>query len=154
MKRFKRKFFPPITFDISNDELHYHNDDIMVTSWIPENSDMGVAKAVSVFFLKEGFQISKKFDKKGNFLYWYCDIIAIEQNTQENSITFVDLIADVVVLPNGQVELIDLDEFADAIEKNIIEREYIAQAVRSMHNLLEYIYKQDFPPKNAKKYFK
>mgnify|MGYP000358628231 CR=1 FL=1 len=53
-------------------------------------------------------------------VYWYCDIIETHYDEKENIYTFNDLLIDVIVYPDGQVEVLDMDEFADAMEQGIL----------------------------------
>lgn len=77
-------------------------------------------------------------------VYWYCDIIQTEYDANTNSYTFNDLLIDVVVYPDGQVEVLDMDEFADAMEQGILSVGTIAHAMRSTDDLLHTIYAGEF----------
>ena len=46
----------------------------------------------------------------GSLLYWYCDIVEYEYRPEDNSLTSLDLLADVIICPDGFVKVIDLDE--------------------------------------------
>ena len=59
-----------------------------------------------------------KFYGEGNvFRYWYCDIIKTEYRKEDNSYLFTDLLADVVVFPDGSVRVVDLDEVSEALDQ-------------------------------------
>lgn len=84
--------------------------------------------------------MSKVFDNAGQMVYWYCDIIETHYDEKENIYTFNDLLIDVVVYPDGQVEVLDMDEFADAMEQGILSVGTIAHAMRATDDLLHTIY--------------
>jgi hypothetical protein len=50
----------------------------------------------------------------------------------------------VVVYPDGYVKVLDLDELAIAIEKNLCDPELIAEALRKLDKLLNLIYDDKF----------
>ena len=88
--------------------------------------------------------MSKVFDNAGQMVYWYCDIIETHYDEKENTYTFNDLLIDVVVYPDGQVEVLDMDEFADAMEQGILSVGTIAHAMRATDDLLHTIYAGEF----------
>ena len=47
---------------------------------------------------------------------------------------------DVIIYPNGEVKVVDLDEAADAVEQGLMSKELLVQALRITNNLLNYIY--------------
>ena len=56
----------------------------------------------------------------------------------------IDLLADVLVYPDGQVKVVDLDELADAVEQKLISQELLLTALRQLNTLLEHIYSGRF----------
>ena len=70
--------------------------------------------------VKENWSITTMFDENNKIIQWYIDI------TKQNSIDgnanpfFDDLYLDVVVLPTGEIFLLDEDELKEALDKNII----------------------------------
>ena len=47
---------------------------------------------------------------------------------QNNTYTFNDLLADVIIHKNGQVEVVDLDELADAYKDGLITKSQLDMA--------------------------
>jgi predicted RNA-binding protein associated with RNAse of E/G family len=154
-KRYKKKLFPPAIIDISSDILYFFNKELMVTGWAPEVDDPteGVASVISFIFLEKGFQISKKFDKNNTFLYWYCDIIDVESDQENNIYTITDLVVDVVVYPDNYVRIIDLDELANLIEQDGLDKKLLLKALRNLDNLLLEIDRKNFPPKEVLEHY-
>ena len=77
---------------------------------------------------------------------WYIGIVTLETHydEKENIYTFNDLLIDVIVYPDGQVEVLDMDEFADAMEQGILSVGTIAHAMRATDDLLHTIYAGKF----------
>ena len=58
---------------------------------------------------------------------------------------FTDLLADVIVYPDGFVRVVDLDELADAFRDGLIDSDQLQTALRHLDKLLSLIYKGAFP---------
>ena len=58
----------------------------------------------------------------------------------ENSIIALDLLADVVIYPDGKIRLLDLDELSDAFEQKLIDEKQLKTALHSLGNLMDAIY--------------
>ncbi len=98
----------------------------------------------SVKLFRRRFIPEEIFDGTGRFVYWYCDIIETVHNKESNSYTFNDLLVDILVYPDGHVEVVDMDEFADAMENGVLKTKTIAFAMRSADALLKTIYSGNF----------
>ena len=61
-----------------------------------------------------------------------------EENT--NSLIVTDLLADVVIYPDGKVQVVDLDELAAALDAGLITTDQLKQALLSLDALLSRIY--------------
>ena len=53
-------------------------------------------------------------------MYWYFDIVEYDYDKENNSLTSLDLLADVIVYPDGFVKVLDLDELAEALGKGTL----------------------------------
>ena len=56
----------------------------------------------------------------------------------------IDLLADVLIYPDGFVKVVDLDELADAEEAGIITKDQLLKSLRTLDRLLGMIYSGDF----------
>ena len=61
-----------------------------------------------------------------------------------STLTVTDLLADVVVQPEGTVEVTDLDELAEALERGLITKEQMTSCLRNLNHLLSLIYRDKF----------
>lgn len=55
-----------------------------------------------------------------------------------------DLLADVILYPDGFVKVVDLDELAEAFEKRLLSEELLKKALRQTNQLLTLIYSGGF----------
>ena len=58
---------------------------------------------------------------------------------------FTDLLIDILIYPDGHVEVSDLDEFSDMIEQEILSQALSIEALRRTDHLLNLIYSGNFP---------
>lgn len=143
---YRKRYIPLETVDISGDELIFRSEDMLITRWNAIRPRADFSKGVSFTFLNEGLKISRYYDHSGNFLYWYCDIIEVQYNEEEDSYNLVDLLLDVKVMADGTVKVLDAGELAEALELNLINNQQTCQALRALDSLLKMIDTGQFPP--------
>lgn len=141
---FRRRFIPDENIELKDDMILALEPNIIITSWNVLKPRRDISRGVSAYFIDKGIKVSKVFDNAGQMVYWYCDIIETHYDEKENTYTFNDLLIDVVVYPDGQVEVLDMDEFADAMEQGILSVGTIAHAMRATDDLLHTIYAGEF----------
>ena len=88
--------------------------------------------------------MSKFYRHDGSLLYWYCDIVEYNWDDDKKALTATDLLADVIVYPDGRTKVMDLDELADACEHGIISHAQLQTCLRRLDKFLTYIYKDKF----------
>lgn len=130
------RYIPAETVDISGDRLLHRDAEHLVTAWKPIRPRTDFDHGQSCVFLQEGVKVSRFMDAGGNTLYWYVDLVDIRYDAPTDTYRLHDLLADVKIHPDGRVEIIDLDELADAIEQNLITREQSILALRILDRLL------------------
>ena len=89
--------------------------------------------------MKEGCKVSRFYKEDGSLLYWYCDIIT-HTVENENDLIITDLLADVIVYPDGFDQVLDLDELCDAKDKGLITQAQFFLAIKQLGILLDTIY--------------
>lgn len=90
---------------------------------------------LTYYLVDRGYTISKVFNKQGEWLYYYCDIMEMKHVGQMRYV-MVDFILDLIVHANGSYEVLDIDEFADAIEKGEIVRTKQVYTLRRLHEMI------------------
>lgn len=141
---YRKRYIPDETIRLDNDEILKYEDNLLITRWDTISAHKDFVGGVSAFFFDNGWKVSKFLDAKGEVCFWYCDIVEIIKNEEENSITCVDLLFDIIVYPNGYFKVVDCDEAADALEQGLITKEQLLKALRSMNELLSLIYNDRF----------
>lgn len=143
-KLYRKRLIPDECIFLKDDELLYADETVIVTRWHTLHPKKDLHHGTSCYFLKDGFKVSKFYAQNGDLLYWYCDIVDYTHDIRENSYVFRDLLADVIIYPDGFVKVIDLDELADALEQGILAPPDMSRALRQLNKLLDIIYSGGF----------
>ena len=138
----RKRFIPDEVLSLTNDTIYYVSDELVVSGWKAIRLRPDISGGFSAYYPKLGIKVSKLFDGDGNLLYWYNDIS--ELSFEGNNINFTDLLIDLIVYPDNSIRILDLDEFAEAIEKSYITKEQEVKALNSFHALLDYIYNDEY----------
>ena len=129
---------------LKDDEVLYVDDKILITRWKTIRPKKEFTHGVSCYFLNEGYKVSKFLKSDDSLLYWYCDILDYNYEVESDSYVFRDLLADVLIYPDGFVKVNDLDEFEEAIENGSLNISDVMRALKSLASLLDIIYSGDF----------
>lgn len=141
---YRKRLIPAQNIPLKDDCILFASDEIIVTKWDTLNPKTEFNHGTSCYFFEEGVKVSKFYRTDNTLLYWYCDIVSYEYDEDSNRLTIVDLLADVLIYPDGTVKVVDLDEMADALEQNIISAELIQTGLRRLNSLLTKIYEGEF----------
>lgn len=144
-KLYRKRLIPMECILLKDDTIEYCSDDMLITSWRTLNPKIEFSHGCSCYFFKEGFKVSKFYKPDGQLLYYYCDIVEFEQNDEDNSLIVTDLLADVIIYPDGHLQVMDLDELADAQEQALISGSQLNRSLRQLNKLLNIIHKGEFP---------
>lgn len=143
-KLYRKRFIPAECILLKDDVILHQDEETLITSWTTLNPKPEFSHGVSCYFLKEGLKVSKIYRHDGSLVRWYCDIVSFSYDGEERSLTVTDLLADVILYPDGHMKVVDLDELAEAMEKNMITKEQTVACLRSLNYLLSLIYRDKF----------
>ena len=138
MRLFRKRYLPEEIIEL-DDEIIFHDNDILVTKWKAIRPKPDLSHGTSCFFLKQGIKISKCYRADGSLIYWYCDIGDCHTDNNLEEFVFIDLLADVIIYPDRKVRVVDLAEVADVYENNKIDSISICKMLRRLDYLLESI---------------
>ncbi len=141
---YRQRIIPEEIILLDKDEILFSDDDHIVTRWNTIKPKKILHHGCSCYFLKEGFKVSKFYRQDGSLMYWYCDIISYRYDPKDDSYVFTDLLADVLIYPDGKVEVVDVGEIADALESGTLTTDEMIPALRSLDKLLGIIYSGKF----------
>jgi len=141
---YRRRIIPAECILLKDDVIVYQDEKVIITKWNTLNPKTSFTHGCSCCFLEKGIKLSKFYRGDGSLLSWYCDIVDYAYSPDGQTLTATDLLADVVVYPDGRMKVVDLDELADALEQKLITTEQMTGCLRSLNHLLSLIYHGEF----------
>ena len=140
---YRKRIIPDECILLKDDQILQCDDNTIVTAWKAIHPRSDLSHGYSCYYLKRGYKISKFYRADSSLMYWYCDIIDYQKGPKENSIVALDLLADVVIYPNGRMRILDLDELCEAFERKLIDEQQLKTALNSLSNLMDALYENN-----------
>ena len=141
---YRRRIIPDECVMLKDDIILYCSRERIVTSWNTLHPKKDLHHGMSCYFLQEGFKVSKFCHEDDSLLYWYCDIVDFNYHPGDNSLIVTDLLADVIIYPDGFVKVVDLDELVAALESRSISLDTLKPSLMRLDKLLNLIYSNQF----------
>lgn len=141
---YRRRIIPDECIMLKDDIILSCSKERIVTSWNALHPKKDLHHGMSCYFLQEGFKVSKFCLEDDSLLYWYCDIVDFNYHPTDNSLIVTDLLADVIIYPDGFVKVVDLDELVAALESRSISLDTLKSSLMRLDKLLNLIYSNQF----------
>lgn len=141
---YRKRLIPEECVLLKDDRLLYRDEKIIVTAWNTLKPRKDLHHGRSCYYLQEGIKVSRFFDENGSPLYWYCDIVDYDHDAQTDTYIITDLLADVIIYPDGFVKVVDIDELVTAKEGGLLTDAMLGQALLTLNRLLQIIYDGGF----------
>ncbi len=142
---YRKRIIPDECILLKDDTILSWDENRIVTGWHALKPRKDLHHGFSCYFLNDGYKVSKFYRADGSLLYYYCDIITTEYADDGCRFIVTDLLADVIVYPDGFVKVVDLDEMVPALEQGGITMEELKRALLSCNSLLTLIYDGRLP---------
>lgn len=108
-------------------------------------------RALLFEFFDPPLEIIVVTDKDGNLTGYFCNVNT-EPSRVEGGYEIIDLYLDVFVLPDMRYEILDEDEFQEAIEKGWITEEQVSLARETVARIIKDIETGRFPPRIVREF--
>lgn len=141
---YRKRLIPMECILLKKDLVLRREENYLITKWDTIRPKKSLSHGLSAFFWDKGIKVSKFYDHQNQLICWYCDIITYEYEKETDTYLTIDLLADVIVYPDGTVKVVDLDELADALEQKLITQDMLLTALRQLNALLQIIYSGRF----------
>ena len=141
---YRKRLIPEECILLKDDIILSADQNRIITSWQALHPKKDLHHGYSMYLLQEGIKVSKFMKQDGSLIFWYCDIVTYEYNAPTNTLTSVDLLADVIVYPDGFVKVVDLDELVQALQEGKITNEQLSDSLLKLNRLLSLIYAGQF----------
>lgn len=141
---YRRRLIPDECILLKDDVILDATKDYLITKWNSLRPKKELHHGYSCYLFKEGIKVSKFLRADDSLLYWYCDIVDYTYKKATNELIATDLLADVIVYPDGQVRVVDLDELGEALTRHLCETTLVVKALNQANALLTDIYHGQF----------
>lgn len=141
---YRRRLIPEECVLLKDDKLLHRDNRIIVTSWNTLKPRKDIHHGCSCYYLEEGIKVSRFYKEDGSLLYWYCDIVDYDYDEKTDTYVITDLLADVIIYPDGFVKVVDIDELATARDAGLLDDEMLKRSLLTLNHLLQIIYDGEF----------
>lgn len=141
---YRKRILPQECIRLKDDVILTCNEDIILTKWNALKPKKDLHHGYSCYFLKEGYKVSQFLREDDSLLYWYCDIVEYLPNSAAHSLTSLDLLADVIIYPDGYVKVMDLDELVTTLDQGALTQDLLKKCLTRLNSLLQIIYGGNF----------
>ena len=142
---YRKRLIPEECILLKDDRVLHRDSQIIVTGWNSLKPRKDLHHGYSCYCLDEGFKVSRFYREDESLIFWYCDIVDYDYTEETDTYIVTDLLADVIVYPDGFVKVVDLDELVTARESGILSEDMLNKALLRLDRLLKIIYAGDFP---------
>ncbi|MDE6664268.1 MAG: DUF402 domain-containing protein [Lachnospiraceae bacterium] len=141
---YRKRIIPDECVLLKDDKILHRDEQIIVTGWNSLKPRKDLHHGYSCYFLKEGYKVSKFYREDNSLLYWYCDIVEYDYHPDTDTYIVTDLLADVIIYPDGFVKVVDIDELVTALNEKLISEDTLKKSLLNLNSLLEIIYSGTF----------
>ena len=143
-KIYRKRLIPAECLFLKDDIIVEQNDEFVLTKWKTLHPKPNFSHGCSCYLFNEGIKVSKIYREDGSLVYWYCDIVSYDYSSTDNRLMVTDLLADVIIYPDGFVKVVDLDELVTALESRAITLDTLKSCLNRLDRLLKLIYSGGF----------
>lgn len=137
---FRKRLIPDECVSLKDDIIIHQDDSHIITSWKTFHPKAEFSHGISYYLINDGFKVSKFYKEDNSLAYIYCDIIDTAYDAGTDTYVFTDLLADVLVYPDGRVKVVDLDELSEANETGRLSLDDLHKALHITNALLTEVY--------------
>ncbi len=141
---YRKRLIPEECVRLKDDKFLYRDEKIIVTAWNTLKPRQDIHHGRSCYYLQEGIKVSRFYGADDSLLYWYCDIVDYDYSEETNTYIITDLLADVIIYPDGFVKVVDIDELVVARESGLLSEDMLKKALLTLNHLLQLIYEGKF----------
>lgn len=141
---YRKRLIPEECVLLKDDKLLHRDGRILVTSWSTLKPRKDIHHGCSCYYLQEGIKVSRFYNADNTLLYCYCDIVDYDYKEASDTYIITDLLADVIVYPDGFVKVVDIDELVTAKEAGLLSDDMLKKALLTLSRLLQIIYDGGF----------
>ena len=143
-KLYRKRLIPNEMILLHDDLILEHTDEFIITKWKVLHPKAEFHHGVSCYCLNKGIKVSKFYREDNSLFQWYIDIVDYQWSDDKSELVVLDLLADVTIDTDGNMKVLDLDEIAMALDKEVLSIELLKKCMNRLHHLLHSIYDGSF----------
>ena len=105
---YRKRLIPNECILLKDDIIISCDENVILTKWNTLKPKKDLHHGYSCYLLQEGIKVSKFYREDNSLIYWYCDIVDYQFNDDKSELVATDLLADVLIYPDGFVKVLDL----------------------------------------------
>ena len=105
---YRKRLIPDECILLKDDIIISCDENVILTKWNTLKPKKDLHHGYSCYLLNEGIKVSKFYREDNSLIYWYCDIVDYQFNEDNSELVATDLLADVLIYPDGFVKVLDL----------------------------------------------
>ncbi len=134
---YRKRFIPLEDNLLKDDIILFQSEEYIITKWAVPKARADFNNGMSILDFKNNIKFSK-FLKDDELVYYYIDIVDYE--CDECLCRSVDLLVDVIIMPDNCVKVLDLEELEEAHKKGLIDIEQVFKSLRYTDKFLKRVY--------------
>ena len=146
LRLYRKRLIPEECILLKDDIILEADEHHILTQWNTLKPKKDLDHGFSCCYLDLGIKVRKFMRKDNSLIYWYCDIVDYSWEDDDHTLIATDLLIDILIYPDGQLKVLDLDELAEAEDKGLISSDLLKKALRRANALLTDIYAGKFHP--------
>ncbi|MFV0440064.1 MAG: DUF402 domain-containing protein [Lachnospirales bacterium] len=135
-KLYRKRLLPFEDVELKDDLVLFKSKDFLVTKWDILKKGKEFNNGYSIFDIENNVKVSKML-LDDELKYYYVDIV--KYDIGESYLRTIDLLADVIIR-DGKVMVVDLDEFEQVYNEKNIDTKEIFQALKYLSKFLDDLY--------------
>lgn len=141
---YRKRLIPEECIRLKDDIVLHRDDRLIVTAWNSLKPRKDLHHGCSCYYLNDGIKVSKFYREDNSLIFWYCDIVSYAYDKASDTYIVTDLLADVIIYPDGFVKVVDIGELAAALESGLLTEDMLKKSLLRLDRLLEMIYSGGF----------
>lgn len=147
---------PPDNLSVYTNRLLYADEKVIVSEGIAHPKRVAIVEGSIVLdqgypvvwfvFRGEWYDIGKVYDRKNRLKGYYADIIRPAE-IKNNTVRITDLFLDLWISTKGEVTILDMDEYNEAVKKGWLEDRTALEAKTKLDHVVKLARERLFPPK-------
>ena len=136
---YRKRILPEECIRLKDDIILKQTDDYIITKWNTLKPKEQFNHGYSCYFLKEGIKLSRFIKEDESLNCWYLDFVeySFDREGDTDILTVTDLLVDVIISPEDEVKVVDIDELKKCLDEGEISGNQLINIISSLAKVFE-----------------